>query len=284
MNKQAIIILLSLITLKTSAQNTILWSIKDVNGGKTSFILGTYHQMGNSFVDSLPIIKEKLLESDVAIFESVDDNNILAQQINNRPINQRTMDFIKDSKFDEFKNVSKNWSVDINKLTPAEIIIKLNQSLPRILCETSKPSDTFTHFDKYLIYLCKQNNKAILGFESDSLQIKYVNESSISKYNKREKEKIVGLTKTILEKDKSQFDCSFENEYKRFDLNYKLNDKCIDQILLQDRNEKWVPILLQKLKSENCFIAVGLYHLYFECGLINQLRKNGFIVEEITLK
>lgn len=51
------------------AQNTILWSVKSYTG-KESYLLGTYHQMGNSFIDSLPEIKNALINSEVAIFES----------------------------------------------------------------------------------------------------------------------------------------------------------------------------------------------------------------------
>ena len=57
------------------AQNTILWSVRKAGSEKTSYVLGTLHQMGNSFVDEKPKIKELLLKSDLAIFESVEDKN-----------------------------------------------------------------------------------------------------------------------------------------------------------------------------------------------------------------
>lgn len=54
------------------SQNTILWKVTDTINNKTSFIVGTFHQLGNSFVDSIPEIKESLMGSDLAIFESID--------------------------------------------------------------------------------------------------------------------------------------------------------------------------------------------------------------------
>ncbi|QAA80835.1 hypothetical protein EI546_03415 [Aequorivita sp. H23M31] len=35
--------------------------------------------------------------------------------------------------------------------------------------------------------------------------------------------------------------------------------------------------------EKNCFIAVGLLHLYGQCGLIVQLRERGYVVEHISL-
>jgi hypothetical protein len=55
------------------SQNTIIWEITDAMNSKKSFIVGTFHNIGNSFVDSIPVLKAALLNSDVAIFESIDD-------------------------------------------------------------------------------------------------------------------------------------------------------------------------------------------------------------------
>lgn len=67
------LLFLSLVTNFAIAQNTILWSVTKPNSDKTSYILGTYHQMGNSFVDEKPMIKELLAKSDLVIFESVEN-------------------------------------------------------------------------------------------------------------------------------------------------------------------------------------------------------------------
>lgn len=75
MKKTLILLVLSLFTNFAIAQNTILWSIKKPNSDKTSYILGTFHQMGNSFVDGKPLIKEVLSKSELVIFESVEDKN-----------------------------------------------------------------------------------------------------------------------------------------------------------------------------------------------------------------
>jgi uncharacterized protein YbaP (TraB family) len=41
--------------------------------------------------------------------------------------------------------------------------------------------------------------------------------------------------------------------------------------------------LTNLLKENDCFVAVGLAHLMMECGLIQALRNEGFIIEPITI-
>lgn len=53
------------------SQHTILWKITKDGSEQQSYLLGTYHQLGAHFLDSFPLIKTKLLETDLAIFESL---------------------------------------------------------------------------------------------------------------------------------------------------------------------------------------------------------------------
>ncbi|QCK15632.1 hypothetical protein DCC35_13205 [Mangrovivirga cuniculi] len=65
-------------------QNTIIWKVSDTLNQKTSFIIGTHHQFGNSFVDSIPVIKELLYSSELAVFESIIDIKNTQKMINSR--------------------------------------------------------------------------------------------------------------------------------------------------------------------------------------------------------
>ena len=54
--------------------------------------------------------------------------------------------------------------------------------------------------------------------------------------------------------------------------------------MLTDRNNKWIKNIDDFLKKERCFIAVGLSHLMYECGLINQLTKFGYTITPMKVK
>lgn len=60
--KKLIFFVIILINVNGFAQNTILWRITDTINDKQSFLLGSYHDMGNSFIDSIPEIRENLIE------------------------------------------------------------------------------------------------------------------------------------------------------------------------------------------------------------------------------
>lgn len=79
------------------------------------------------------------------------------------------------------------------------------------------------------------------------------------------------------------------NAYKKMDFKnfYNLMIKAspelkeFEQILLTDRNEKWVPRIEKMIKEKSCFIAVGALHLEGDKGLVALLRSDGYRVTPI---
>ncbi len=54
--------------------------------------------------------------------------------------------------------------------------------------------------------------------------------------------------------------------------------------LLDKRNLKWEPKIIELINAKPSFIAVGAAHLYGEKGIVNLLREAGYIVEPLILK
>jgi uncharacterized protein YbaP (TraB family) len=54
-----------------------------------------------------------------------------------------------------------------------------------------------------------------------------------------------------------------------------------DDIMLNNRNRNWIPVMAKKMKKRTYFFAVGAGHLVGEKGVIALLRKSGYIVEPI---
>jgi uncharacterized protein YbaP (TraB family) len=68
-----------------------------------------------------------------------------------------------------------------------------------------------------------------------------------------------------------------------FDFNYTFEEQCNSANIIE-RNKAWMPVILETLKDQSAFIAVGLLHLSGDCGLIQQLRQNGYKVDPVILK
>ena len=59
---------------------------------------------------------------------------------------------------------------------------------------------------------------------------------------------------------------------------------CRNKLILTDRNDRWIKKMDDLLEKKNCFIAVGLSHLMYECGLINQLTELGYTITPMEVK
>ena len=54
-----------------------------------------------------------------------------------------------------------------------------------------------------------------------------------------------------------------------------------EDLLLNNRNKKWIPEIIQQAKLEPTFFAVGAGHLAGEKGVINLLIKQGYTVSPV---
>lgn len=272
-----------LLTISALGQKTILWKIEHPDSEKSSYIVGTYHQIGNSFVDSIPIIEESLLKSDVVIFESIDSKEELIRQMNARECTNEIADLLNQNELQQLKDLSKDWTVDICKLLPAEIYLKLNQELPKYFCNTVQPSDTWEHFDNYLMSIAKANAKELVGLESTTFQLKTLIAKNPNSTKKDEQKRIKKLLKQIAKGKPDSGICAQAEAYMSFRMGYQLDSPCPEGATLKGRNASWMKKLPNLLKESNCFIVVGMGHLMMDCGLIESLKNEGFIVEPILL-
>ena len=54
-----------------------------------------------------------------------------------------------------------------------------------------------------------------------------------------------------------------------------------DALMLQNRNQNWIPVMATEMKKAPTFFAVGAAHLGGINGVINLLRKRGYLVKPI---
>lgn len=266
------------------SQNTILWKIKDSINNKTSFIVGTFHQFGNSFVDSIPEIKKSILNSELAIFESIDKIESTRKMIGNRKVSFEIEKRLSNKDLKKLKELAKDWKVNLYKLKPLEIRWKLQQEFQKNKCNTTKPTDTFDHFDSYLQHIAEENNIEVLGLETDSLQLSLIEKENDKPNWKKEKKKINFWVNQMMTDNPNMNNCNLANNYRNFDIDYQFEQECESDILILQRNNDWMKIIPNLLSKKTTFIAVGYFHLKKKCGILEQLKNKGFKVEPVKLK
>lgn len=282
-NRLSILIFLTISQFAIS-QNTILWKVTDTINNKTSFIIGTFHQFGNSFVDSIPEIKESLMKSDLAVFESIDKIENTRKMIERREASLEIEKQLKKKDLIKLKEITKDWKVDLYKLKPLEIRWKLQQEFQKVKCKTTKPTDEFDHFDKYLQHLAEENKIEILGLETDSLQLRLIAKENKNPDWKKEQKKISAWINQMITDKPNMNNCGLANKYREFNLYYEFDKECEIDILLLQRNNDWMKIIPNLLRTKNIFIAVGYFHLRKKCGILEQLKSKGFKVEPVEIK
>jgi len=282
-----IFILLFIISNLASAQNTILWSVRKPNSENTSYILGTFHQMGNSFIDDKPLIKKLLFEADLAIFESIEDRTEkIIQVMLSRVPDSSYKEHLYQEDVDFLENYAKDWKIPLSQQKPGELIVKLQQEYTKAYCGTIKETDTSIHMDEYLISLAQAKQLKTAGLESDSIQFDAINRFHGEELTWGKTKEAIHQLVTDLQDDKNKKqNCAFARQYLQMKFDYQFNLKCAENNqLLTKRNENWMPQIKSFIqKNRTVFIAVGMLHLYGECGIISQLRKDGYEVNPIKL-
>lgn len=276
------IFLLSLLVqfFYASCQNTILWTVKKEGNPHTSYLLGTYHQMGNSYVDSLKTVTRALQSSQLAVFENIDTGEKLANFLNSRPENFTYKEKLSKKYLKDLEEIAKNWAVPVSKLSPPELRLKLEQVYYETQCGTIKPSDTFKGFDNYLIKLAKKNSVEVLGLESNDLMTSYINQTDRTEWKDVKKEIYTWLDNIKMKRETKTL-CSMAEAYKKQKLDYQLDSECAETVIISSRNAVWLPIIEKNIDEKNSFIAVGYAHLTGKCGLVAQLRQSGYKVEPV---
>jgi len=280
-----IIVITFIISNLAYGQKTILWKITDTVNNKESVILGTNHAIPGSFIDSIPEIKEYILSSDLAIFEAIYDSTFWDRTLNKRPVSKK-VDRLFRRKYKMFlHDYFNSYNLDIYKLEPYDIEIFLSNFICRCKCFDKQDCDSLS-FDKHLINFSKNNKIKVIGLEPDFFGQYYLEKQyghiNWNKSRRRIKKKI----KIINDKKNADSYCDQQNRYLYFDVDYYLDEYCsrYKEHILNQRNANWMDTLPSLLRKNNCFIAVGWAHLRNQCGLIEKLKKKGFIVEPIELQ
>ncbi len=269
---------------KSIGQHTILWKVSDTTTNRHSYFVGTFHQFGNSFVDSIPELRKALLNAELAIFESVDEAGNAIELVNSRQPSDEIAHHLSKKDLAKLKELSANWEVDLYKLRPIELGWKLQQEFQKVQCKTVLLTDEWDHFDRYLIHLAKENNIELFGLETDSLQLKLISDEYQSPTWKNEKKRISYWLDKLTTEKLNEADCAFADQYRKFELDYEFSEDCPENVLLKQRNATWMDLLPDLLASKNCFVAVGLFHLKHRCGLLEQLKEKGFLVEPVEIQ
>ena len=157
-------------------------------------------------------------------------------------------------------------------------------------CNIKTPKDV-VQMDDYIHNFGISYHKTLIGLESPEDTFGVIQQMMGA--TGKEDSAGVGLVKDLvlhtenyLLKGDSQ--CWEAERYRNFNLNYKFNvpsqqDDPDYSLFLDTRNKAWLPSIKTIIDSTTAFIAVGLKHLYYQKGLIMELKKAGYKVNPVII-
>ena len=272
---------ISLFSNAKELEKSLLWKISGNGLKKPSYLFGTIHLTCDTSLDAntlnaLETTEQLYLELDM------DDKSIQMKLMKLMMMKDgaklSTLLSPEDFKIlDEFMKKNLNMSAKLfDSFKPFMISSML---FPKMLdCKSQS-------VESELMKITKEQNEEIFGLEKAEDQMKVFDEISYQD----QADELLKTVKDNLEKDKKEFqemitiyqNKDIEGMLKMMsDSDNKITSENQD-ILLNDRNKKWIPIMIKIMKDKPTFFGVGAGHLAGEEGVIKLLRKQGYKVEAV---
>ena len=270
----------SIDSLKT---HTVLFRITHPDLQHDSYIFGTHHAFGKAFFDSLRHAAEALASSSLLIKENLNLPGHLALDIiNRRSPTTKWQKYLGHDDYGYILSLFSSSDLDFDKMTPAELFAFLSRFYKERICLGKDPSDPHLSLDDYIGQLAREKQLEVAGLETTEEQLELINKDIEGMPRNVHRKRLAAMIARI--QAGTRDNCSEIDWYRNMDFDFKLAEPCTNALVLSDRNQRWMVQIQEYLTTRTCFIAVGLSHLMFECGLLNQLSGLGFVITPIRVK
>ena len=261
----------------TAPQQSLLWKVSG-KGIKTSYIFGTFHLVPKDQFSLPSKVKQKLIKSETVGFEVDLDSPELTRSMTHAMRMAKPLESLMTPQdynwLAQFVHDSLERNMQFFRYIKPGF---LGQMLlyPKMLGYNPQS------YDLALLDLAKKWHKSVYTLETPAEQIALFDQVNLE-------------TQTI----------QFLNSVKQFDRQRKLMKQMLhlyhqedlnglynlinsesgtdnQDLLLDERNERWLNPLVKKMKKSPSFIAVGAAHLPGEYGLLEMLKAKGYKVEPV---
>jgi uncharacterized protein YbaP (TraB family) len=270
-----------------SIENALLWKIQGNDLQKPSYILGTYHLVNNTFLNNLKGC-ELALEKTSSVLGELDITPEVASQMMPFMLMEKSSldSLMSPLQFDSLSRFVQDKlglpMIVFKKMKPMGIYLMLSavemKNTPFLTNFKGEPMDIYVQNE------ARKNGKEVFALETiqDQADLLFshvaLNEQVqlLMQYIK------TGNQESHIENDRMN-DCYMNQDLNCLDslMNASGFSSIESNLLLKDRNIRWIPRIEEIIKKQSCFIAVGALHLAGENGLISLLRKQGYTLSPV---
>lgn len=284
-----LIILRSGLAQKTALENSVFWEVSGKTLSQPSYLFGTFHLMGSRYIDSLTHVMDKFNSSGTVVGELLLDSTMTIKMMAAARLKETTLDKLLSS--ENFQQTAV-WLRELsgydlqmfNSMNPMTIQIFLMTMLQQKHFPLDLSQDI--PMDMYFQKRAKSEGKRLIGLETFEVQVNALYDQFSLQ---RQAEMLVEF---VYEKEKSKEELMIMNKYYREGnltnlealLYGKSYSKSEAEVMLDNRNRKWMEQLPGLMNEQQTFVAVGALHLAGENGLISLLRNTGYTVTAMHVK
>ena len=270
-----------------AVENALFWKIQGNGLKNSSYILGTYHLVNNEFLNNLKGCELALKKTSSVLGELEITPEVASQMMPFMLLENSSIDSLMNPlQYDSLSQFVQDKlgvpMVLFNKMKPMGIYLMLSaaemKNTPFLTNFKGEPMDIYVQNE------ARKNKKEVFALETiqDQADLLFSHVALNEQVQLLMQFIRTGKQESSLENDR------MNNCYMNQDLN------CLDSLmnasgfssiesnlLLKDRNIRWIPRIEEIIQKQSCFIAVGALHLAGESGLIFLLRKQGYTLSPV---
>ncbi len=282
--KKFFITLLTLLTgfsFSQELEKSLLWKISGNGLKHDSYLFGTIHitcdaTLDDNTLSALENTKQLYLELDM------DEKSMQMQMMQHMMMKDGAkLSTLLNS--EDFKTVDEFLKKNLNM--SAKLFDSFKPFMITTMLYPKMIDCPFQSVESVLMKVTEEQNEEVFGLEKMEDQMKVFDAIPY----KTQAEELLKTAKGDLSNEKDEFkkmlviyeEKDIEGMLRMMDdSDNKITSENQD-VLLNNRNKNWIPIMIKTMKDKPTFFGVGAGHLAGEEGVIKLLRKQGFKVEAV---
>ncbi|MBL3656652.1 TraB/GumN family protein [Fulvivirga sediminis] len=262
-------------------ESSLLFKLTGPGISKPSYIFGTIHMMCSEDYSMSTTVENAMTHVDRAVLEiDMDDPAMMMkiQQLSMNPGFRNISDQFSKSELDSLNAfLQKGYGATMTQFGVMKPFVLLTMILPKLL-----NCDEIIAFENEIVNMAKSNEIPVEGLETVEFQVGVFD--SIP-----EADQIKIVNELIADKDKARNDFNkLLKAYKEKDVKQLAKLVVEDpqyadyaDLLLYERNENWLPHIIDMAKEKPSLFAVGAGHLGGGKGVLHLLEEKGYTVEPV---
>ena len=265
----------------TQAQESALLYKLEKEGIQPSYLYGTIHLMPNKDFDLKEPIKKAFDASELIVLEmDMDDPGLQGKMM------QMLMmggDSTLESLFSEEDYQLLDQELQTYAGMGVGMINKMKPLMVMTLLLKKYVGDQPASYEGVFVRMAQEKQKEILGLETIEDQmaifdaIPYEDQAEDISEMLRDEGRYTDMFAEMVELYKAE---DIEGLYKMFTSFYEGEERILD-LMLHDRNKRWIPKIGEMAKEQAVFFGVGAGHLGGEEGVVQLLRDEGYTLTPV---